>query len=120
MRHITKIRYVPRLERIEGEQRRVRPQGFGLIAARFSISDMLSCGMALLDKNYRNYPSSLPLLVYHGDEDQVTWHDASQQFVEKVQANDKQFISYKGYFHECHNEVSTYSLEFVPDLLTRI
>jgi len=68
------------------------------------ISDMLNSGQALLDKNYRSYPASLPLLVFHGNEDQVTWHDASQQFVEKVKANDKQFISLPGYYHEAHNE----------------
>lgn len=67
---------------------------------------MLNSGTALQEKNYRNYPSSLPLLVYHGSEDQVTWHDASQKFVEMVKADDKQFISYEGYYHECHNEVS--------------
>ena len=66
---------------------------------------MLNSGQALLDKNYRSYPASLPLLVFHGNEDQVTWHDASQQFVEKVKANDKQFISLPGYYHEAHNEV---------------
>jgi alpha-beta hydrolase superfamily lysophospholipase len=70
-----------------------------------SISDMLNSGQALLDKNYRSYPASLPLLVFHGNEDQVTWHDASQQFVEKVKASDKQFISLPGYYHEAHNEV---------------
>lgn len=69
------------------------------------ISDMLNSGAALQNKYYRNYPSSLPLLVFHGDEDQVTWHDASKQFVENVEADDKRFLSLPGYYHECHNEL---------------
>lgn len=36
---------------------------------------------------------------------QITYYDASKAFVEKVQAKDKTFMSYPGYFHELHNEV---------------
>ena len=71
---------------------------------------MLNYGQALLDKNYATFPAKLPLLVYHGDEDPITYHEASKEFVEKVKADDKEFKSYKGYFHELHNEVRSRSL----------
>lgn len=75
------------------------------------LADMFYGGEALIKKTFRAYPSTLPLLIYHGSEDKVTWHDASKQLVEDIAATDKTFKSYEGYFHEPHNEVGAFSVQ---------
>lgn len=80
------------------------------------VSNMLNYGQALLDKNYATFPAKLPLLVYHGDEDPITYHEASKEFVEKVKADDKEFKSYKGYFHELHNEPGEMKERIIEDV----
>lgn len=35
------------------------------------VSDMFHYGKQLQKESYKNYPASIPLLIYHGDEDAV-------------------------------------------------
>jgi len=68
------------------------------------VGDMLLGGQQLLAHDYKHYPSTLPLLAVHGTADNVTWYDATQQLVEKTNADDKTFQSFEGFYHEMHNE----------------
>ncbi|PLW38263.1 hypothetical protein PCANC_14901 [Puccinia coronata f. sp. avenae] len=68
------------------------------------VGDMLLGGQQLLSHDYKLYPSTLPLLAVHGTADNVTWHDATQQLVEKTNAADKTFKDFEGFYHEMHNE----------------
>lgn len=68
------------------------------------VADMILGGKQLLAHDYKFYPSSLSLLAVHGTSDRVTWHDATNQLIEKTNANDKTFKDFEGYYHEMHNE----------------
>ncbi|KAA1119653.1 hypothetical protein PGT21_030979 [Puccinia graminis f. sp. tritici] len=68
------------------------------------VGDMLLGGRQLLSHDYKEYKSTLPMLAVHGTADNVTWHDATQQLVEKTNAEDKTFKDFEGYYHEMHNE----------------
>merc|ERR1711977_298219 len=52
------------------------------IATYKGLSDMFHYGKQLNTQSYKNYPASLPLLVYHGDADAIPWPDASKKFVD--------------------------------------
>ncbi|CDR44683.1 RHTO0S09e07646g1_1 [Rhodotorula toruloides] len=71
------------------------------------VADMLLGGEQVVGKDYKRFPTSLPLLVVHGDADKVTDCDSSREFVDKVKslgAKDATFKSFPGYYHEMHNE----------------
>ncbi|KDE06869.1 hypothetical protein MVLG_02904 [Microbotryum lychnidis-dioicae p1A1 Lamole] len=70
------------------------------------LSDMLKGGVTLLNKDYKNWPKDLPLLVIHGEDDKVTWCESSKKFVEKVQkaSGNAEYKGYPGFYHELHNE----------------
>jgi len=68
------------------------------------VSDMLNFGESIVRKDFGSWPAELPVLVVHGTADKVTLHEASQQFVEKITADDKTFSPYPGGYHELHNE----------------
>ncbi|GAA5856122.1 hypothetical protein JCM8547_002990 [Rhodosporidiobolus lusitaniae] len=73
------------------------------------VADMLLGGLSLLSTDYTHWPSSLPLLIVHGDADKVTDCEASREFVDKVSkapvsAKDASFKAFEGYYHEMHNE----------------
>ncbi|KAK4051048.1 hypothetical protein OIV83_003177 [Microbotryomycetes sp. JL201] len=70
------------------------------------VANMLMGGEALLAADYKNWPSNLPLLVFHGDHDRITDHDASKELAEKMQREGKpvEFKSLPGFYHEAHNE----------------
>lgn len=46
----------------------------------------------------------LPLLVMHGDEDGLTSHEASREFVHRIDGEDLEMKTWKGLYHELHNE----------------
>jgi acylglycerol lipase len=68
------------------------------------VGDMLNGGEQLLSTNYKNWPKNLPLLICHGSEDKVTSHKASEEFIGKIDAQDKTFTLYPGGYHELQNE----------------
>jgi acylglycerol lipase len=93
---------------------------------------MLLGGRALLHSGYARFPSRLPVLLLHGSADRVrcsllglfspllsarsanhwgekkvTSFDATKEFFEKIDAKDKTFKPYEGYYHELHFEVLT-------------
>lgn len=46
----------------------------------------------------------LPLLIMHGEDDQLTSVEGSKTFYKKVSSKDKKIIIYPGLFHEIFNE----------------
>ncbi|KAJ6497540.1 lysophospholipase [Mycena sanguinolenta] len=68
------------------------------------VLDMLNWGEALLTVNYKKWPNKLPILFVHGSADQITSHDATKEFHDKIIADDKQMIIYADGFHELLQE----------------
>ncbi|KAA3621039.1 MAG: lysophospholipase [Bacteroidetes bacterium] len=61
----------------------------------------------------------LPLLVMHGEDDQITWAKSSEKFAGKLGAT---FKKWEGLYHEIHNEpeqqqVFEYTLEWIQGQL---
>ena len=88
------------------------------------ISDMLINGELLVKENYKYYPSNLPLLIVHGDDDKVNAYNGSKLFFEKVMARNKEFKTYKDAYHELFQEiddvkyqVTNYIIEWVYRVL---
>jgi alpha-beta hydrolase superfamily lysophospholipase len=46
----------------------------------------------------------MPVLLAHGDKDNVTSVQATQEFFQKLQAPSKTLRIYPGFRHELHNE----------------
>lgn len=55
-------------------------------------------GENLLDSTYAK-DFSVPLLILHGDQDQINDHEASKKFVEIIPIPDKKFVSVKDSRH---------------------
>jgi len=68
------------------------------------VADMLLSGPKLLSEGYKSFPVDLPILLYHGTADKVTSFDSTKEFEKKIEAKDKKFIAFEGYYHEPHNE----------------
>ncbi|KAH9935223.1 lysophospholipase [Epithele typhae] len=68
------------------------------------VNDMLNGGEELFRNSYKNWPKELPLYMVHGTGDEVTSCKASEEFCEKVVADDKTFVPVEGGFHELANE----------------
>jgi len=75
------------------------------------LSDMLTEGIALAEKQFKDWPQELPLLLIHGDSDKVTDHKASEKFFTDIDAKDKSISIYPGGYHELAHE---------PDLKARL
>ena len=65
-------------------------------------SDMLYCGKSLVDKKHRK--CCVPLLITHGNNDQITSFKASKTFYDLVPSTDKEFKEFDGLKHELHFE----------------
>ena len=69
-----------------------------------TISGLLLEGYRVLSEGYKNWPEDLPILITHGENDPSTSPEASRQFIEKINAKDKEFKNWPGMLHEGHNE----------------
>jgi alpha-beta hydrolase superfamily lysophospholipase len=45
-----------------------------------------------------------PILILHGDNDNVTDHRSSECFIDTCGSKDKKFILAKGFLHDLHTE----------------
>ncbi|WRT66413.1 uncharacterized protein IL334_003369 [Kwoniella shivajii] len=71
------------------------------------VADMLNGGASLdSSAGWNSWPKELPLLLYHGGEDNICSPEAAKRFGENVQANDKKVEIIPGMYHEVHNELS--------------
>ncbi|KAI0261289.1 alpha beta-hydrolase [Gloeopeniophorella convolvens] len=82
-----------------------------------AVDDMLNRGENLITKDYKKWPTALPLFVVHGTEDMVCSVEASKQFVEKVPASDKKISLYEGGFHELQNEPDGVKEKFTDEII---
>ncbi|KAK8864442.1 hypothetical protein IAR55_001691 [Kwoniella newhampshirensis] len=79
------------------------------------VADMLNGGASLdSPAGWDAWPEDLPLLLYHGGEDNICDLKATVRFGEKVKAKDKKVEIIDGMYHEVHNE-----LEPVPTNLAK-
>ncbi|KDN53253.1 glycosyltransferase family 8 protein [Tilletiaria anomala UBC 951] len=69
-----------------------------------AIHGPLASGLNILNKEYVNFPNDKPLLIVHGTADKVCDIKGSRDFIQRVQADDKQLIEMEGLYHELHNE----------------
>lgn len=69
-----------------------------------TLVDPLLAGYRLMAEGYKYWPSHVPILVNHGEDDPSTSSVASRHFVEKLGAGDKEFKAWPGMLHEGHNE----------------
>ncbi|KAG0349028.1 hypothetical protein BG004_002556 [Podila humilis] len=68
------------------------------------VYDMLTNGKMLLTSRYQEITKDVPLLICHGTADGLTEHDASKEFLDKVDVKDKEFKVWPEFYHELHNE----------------
>ena len=69
-----------------------------------TISGLLQAGYDILDKEYKNWPVNLPILITHGEKDPSTSPEASRKFIDLINANDKELKLWPDMLHEGHNE----------------
>ncbi|KAJ1018424.1 hypothetical protein NDA18_006578 [Ustilago nuda] len=69
-----------------------------------AIQGPLKGGMDIVEKAYKHWPVSKPLLVIHGTADLITSHKGSEMLVERVNAKDKTLKLFDGYYHDLLNE----------------
>lgn len=82
-----------------------------------SIAGPLLGGVKILNEEYKNWPKEKPLLVTHGSADKVTSPKASEEFTKKVEAEDKEFKGWEGYYHEGWQEVGDEKVEFIKYII---
>ncbi|WVN89728.1 uncharacterized protein L203_104958 [Cryptococcus depauperatus CBS 7841] len=77
------------------------------------VGDMINGG-AWLDSSdaWERWPHQLPVLLYHGGEDNICHVAATKRFAEGIKSVDKTIKIFEGMYHEVHNE-----LEPVPTKL---
>ena len=69
-----------------------------------TVLEPLLAGYQLFNKDFKNWPSNIAILITHGESDMSTSPQASQAFIEKITATDKEFKSWSNMLHEGHNE----------------
>ncbi|WVF71485.1 hypothetical protein IAT40_006291 [Kwoniella sp. CBS 6097] len=70
------------------------------------VADMLNGGASLDSQSTWNaWPRDLPLLVYHGGEDNICDPATARRFGENAAADDKTVEIIEGMYHEVHNEL---------------
>ncbi|KIK61239.1 hypothetical protein GYMLUDRAFT_43302 [Collybiopsis luxurians FD-317 M1] len=84
------------------------------------IGDMLTEGEKLLSDGCHHWPKKLPILFVHGDADKVTSIKATQEFHEKIVAEDKKILVYPNGYHELQNELPPVRRKLVADIATFI
>lgn len=69
------------------------------------LDDMLTGGEGLVDEDYQRWPKDLPVLFVQGTEDKITSYKATQEFYNKIFAEDKTISLYEGGYHELVNDI---------------
>lgn len=83
------------------EKQRNDPLNHGFVTPRFLVKFLKAQEAALKRANCLK----LPLLVMHGECDQIISVSGSEDFYEAVSSKNKKMIVYKGFFHEIFNEL---------------
>lgn len=59
------------------------------------LDDMLSGGEKLVEEDHQHWPKDLPVLFVQGTDDKVTSYHATQEFYDKIVAEDKKISLYE-------------------------
>ncbi|EGX47728.1 hypothetical protein AOL_s00083g236 [Orbilia oligospora ATCC 24927] len=77
------------------------------------LSGMLERGARLLEAEYvKKFDKKKPVIVLHGNADKVTDFNASKQFFALLEAEDKEFKEYDGWYHKLHADLPENRKEF--------
>lgn len=87
------------------------PLVHGKISARWG-TEVLS---ALESVKMQGESITTPLLMIHGEADRLNSAEGAKKFFDRIQARDKEFISYPGGYHELHNDLDSETM--LNDLL---
>lgn len=88
----------------------------GKVKARLG-AELLSAGPYVLAR--AEHINHLPLLIMHGDADQIAAHTGSQVLYDTARSNDKTLKLYAGFYHELFNEPEGGPLEDTLEWLER-
>ncbi|KAF5355573.1 hypothetical protein D9758_006339 [Tetrapyrgos nigripes] len=80
------------------------------------IRDMLTMGEELLSVRWQKWPSHLPVIFLHGTADEITSHESSKTFHDKIQTQDKKFVSFPDAYHELQNEPNGVKEQMVDEV----
>ncbi|KAI5808787.1 Alpha/Beta hydrolase protein [Peziza echinospora] len=81
------------------------------------LAEMLGRGKSLMkEETLLKFPKELPVLVAHGTADKVTCHETSKNWVDRIRAEDKTFVSYEGWYHKLHAELGEVRHTFANDV----
>ncbi|KAI0312007.1 lysophospholipase [Amylostereum chailletii] len=85
-----------------------------------AVDTMLTRGENLLTEpdTMQYWPVDLPVLILHGDSDEVTSAQASREFIENLNAKDKHLSIYPGGYHELHHEPDGVKERFVDECIS--
>ncbi|KAI0035617.1 Alpha/Beta hydrolase protein [Vararia minispora EC-137] len=82
------------------------------------VDAMLSRGEELSHAKTISWPDDLPLLVVHGDNDEVCSVTATKVCFSKINVKDKILSIYPDGYHELHNEPSGVAEKFADECIT--
>ncbi|KAI0046863.1 alpha beta-hydrolase [Auriscalpium vulgare] len=68
------------------------------------ISDMLEAYKGLLRTGWKDWPKHLPVLLTHGSGDKVNTLQATEEFYQRIDADDKNLIVYPEAYHDLVHE----------------
>ncbi|KAK0549612.1 hypothetical protein OC845_003052 [Tilletia horrida] len=85
-----------------------------------AIQGPLVGGLTIINKDYKSYPEDVPVLVTHGEADKITKPLGSKEFIERVQAKDKEYKGWPEYYHELHNEPGNDKVVFLDYVISWI
>ncbi|KAJ3219995.1 hypothetical protein HDU67_007728 [Dinochytrium kinnereticum] len=66
--------------------------------------DIVMNGESLMSEGHKKFPKHVALLITHGTNDVLTCPKASNEFLNKCENEDKEFVKLEGEFHEMHND----------------
>nr|GAT57939.1 predicted protein [Mycena chlorophos] len=84
-----------------------------------SISSMFAQGEKAI-KAPQNWPREIPVLFVHGDADRVAHFATTKKFYNAIPAEDKEWITYSGGYHELHNEPDGIREKLLTDIVSFI
>ncbi|KAK6520690.1 hypothetical protein TWF506_000939 [Arthrobotrys conoides] len=77
------------------------------------LAGMLERGARLLEAEYvKKFDKKKPVIVLHGNADKVTDFNASKQFFALLEAEDKEFKEFDGWYHKLHADLPENRKEF--------
>ncbi|KAF7796813.1 hypothetical protein EIP86_007997 [Pleurotus ostreatoroseus] len=70
-----------------------------------SLISMFAECRTLLDEGWKSWPKGLPVIAIHGKADEVNSCDATVEWFDKVEAQNKKLVLIEGAYHDLVNEI---------------